>query len=58
LQDLHEATTAKIIAEAEAVSNECKDRVPRTLLALEREGKVRKIFSKEKKAILWIANVV
>lgn len=47
------ATTAEIIEEAAQVSKECRDRVPRTLIALEREGKIKKEISKERKAIVW-----
>ncbi|MHA2366330.1 MAG: hypothetical protein ACXAC7_20405 [Candidatus Hodarchaeales archaeon] len=53
LEDLGEASTAEIIEEAALLSNECKDRVPRSLLALYRDGKVNRRISKEKKAILW-----
>lgn len=53
LEDLGEATTAEIIHKASQVSLECKDRVPRTLIALEKEKKVIKRISKEKKAIVW-----
>ncbi|KKM90217.1 hypothetical protein LCGC14_1240820 [marine sediment metagenome] len=53
LEDFTEATTAEIIDEAANISNECKDRVPRTLIALEKEGIVQKFISKERKAIVW-----
>ena len=53
LEDFTEATTAEIIDEAATISNECKDRVPRTLISLEKEGIIKKFISKEKKAIVW-----
>jgi len=53
LEDLGEATTAEIIAKASHVSRECKDRIPGTLIALEKDNKVMKRVSKEKKAIVW-----
>jgi hypothetical protein len=53
LEDFPEATTAEIIDEAATISNECKDRVPRTLISLEKEGVIQKAISKEKKAIVW-----
>jgi hypothetical protein len=53
LEDFPEATTAEIIDEAANISNECKDRVPRTLISLEKEGVIQKAISKEKKAIVW-----
>lgn len=53
LEELGEATTAEIVEEASRVSRECKDRIPRTLIALEEEKKVTKRISKERKAIVW-----
>ncbi|MHA2320180.1 MAG: DUF4386 domain-containing protein [Candidatus Thorarchaeota archaeon] len=53
LQDLGEATTDEIIAEASKESNECKDRVPSNLIILESEEVVIKRFSKEKKGYVW-----
>ena len=53
LEDLGEATTAEIIVRASQVSQECKDRIPNTLVTLEKEKKVIKRISKEKKALVW-----
>ncbi len=53
LEEIGEATTAEIIDEASQKSRECKDRIPRTLIALEKDKKIIKRISKEKKAIVW-----
>jgi hypothetical protein len=53
LGDLGEATTAEIIDEASLVSRDCKDRIPKTLIALEKDKKVIKRISKEKKGFVW-----
>ncbi|MCK5238410.1 MAG: DUF4386 domain-containing protein [Candidatus Thorarchaeota archaeon] len=53
LKDLGEATTTEIIVEASKESLECKDRVPRTLKALEIDNEVTKRLSKEKKGYVW-----
>jgi len=53
LKNLGEATTTEIIAEASKASLECRDRVPRTLKALENDNEVSKRFSKEKKGFVW-----
>ena len=53
LEDLGEASTEEVIQEAISVSSKCKDRVPSILIALEKEKKVLKRISKEKKAIVW-----
>ncbi|MHA2370491.1 MAG: DUF4386 domain-containing protein [Candidatus Hodarchaeales archaeon] len=53
LAEVGEATTAELIDEVSRVSRECKDRVPRTLIALEEENKITKRISKEEKAIVW-----
>ncbi|MGY5852095.1 MAG: DUF4386 domain-containing protein [Candidatus Thorarchaeota archaeon] len=53
LEKLGEATTTELITEATKESTQCKDRVPRTLTALERDGEVTKKFSKEKKGFVW-----
>ncbi len=53
LRDLGEATTREIIAEATKDSDECKDRAPRTLKAMELENEVTKRFSNEKKGFVW-----
>jgi hypothetical protein len=53
LEDLGEATITEIIDEASRVSNECQDRVPKTLIALEQDEIVTKRFSKEKKGYIW-----
>ncbi|MHA2109603.1 MAG: DUF4386 domain-containing protein [Candidatus Hodarchaeales archaeon] len=55
LKELGEVTTAEIIDKASQVSHsrDCKDRVPGTLVALEKEKRVSKRISKEKKAIVW-----
>ena len=42
-----------IIVEASKASLECKDRVPRTLKALEMDNEVTKRFSNEKKGFVW-----
>jgi len=53
LEDLGEATTAEIIDEASQISRDCRDRIPGTLVALEKDKKVSKRISKEKSAIVW-----
>ncbi|MFW9848358.1 MAG: DUF4386 domain-containing protein [Candidatus Thorarchaeota archaeon] len=53
LKKLGEATTAEIVAEATKDADECKDRAPRTLRAMELEDEVTKRFSKEKKGYVW-----
>ncbi|MHA1907972.1 MAG: DUF4386 domain-containing protein [Candidatus Thorarchaeota archaeon] len=53
LRELGEATTKEIVAEASKDSDECKDRAPRTLKAMEIDGEVTKRFSKEKKGYVW-----
>jgi hypothetical protein len=53
LENLGEATTTEIIAEASKESDECKDRVPSNLIALETDEVVTKRFSKEKKGFVW-----
>jgi hypothetical protein len=53
LKKLGEATTAEIVAEATKDADECKDRAPRTLKAMELENEVTKRFSKEKKGYVW-----
>jgi len=53
LKDLGEATTAEIIDESSRVSAECKDRIPEALVALEKDSKVTKRLSKEKKGYVW-----
>ena len=53
LMEMGEATTTEIITEATKESDQCRDRVPRTLTALESEGRVTKSFSKEKRGFVW-----
>ena len=53
LENLGEATTTEIIAEAAKESDECKDRVPSNLILLENDEVVAKRFSKEKKGYVW-----
>ena len=53
LENLGEATTTEIIAEAAKESDECKDRVPSNLIVLETDQVVTKRFSKEKKGYVW-----
>ncbi len=53
LENLREATTMEIIAEASKESDECKDRVPSNLIVLENDEVVIKRFSKEKKGYVW-----
>ena len=53
LEDLGEATTTEIIDESSKVSSECKDRIPNTLIALEKDKEVTKRFSKEKRGYVW-----
>jgi len=53
LENLGEATTTEIIAEASKESDECKDRVPSNLIVLESDNIVTKRFSKEKKGYVW-----
>ncbi|MHA2462451.1 MAG: DUF4386 domain-containing protein [Candidatus Thorarchaeota archaeon] len=54
LERLGEATTSEIIDEASKESIDCKDRVPRNLIILEKEEVVTKRLSKEKKGYVWI----
>ena len=53
LEDLGEATTTEIIDESSKVSSECKDRIPNTLIALEKDKEITKRFSKEKRGYVW-----
>ncbi|MHA1958619.1 MAG: DUF4386 domain-containing protein [Candidatus Thorarchaeota archaeon] len=53
LERLGEATTTEIIDEASKESSECKDRVPKNLIALENEEVVTKRLSREKKGYVW-----
>ncbi|UCE09679.1 MAG: DUF4386 domain-containing protein [Candidatus Thorarchaeota archaeon] len=53
LERLGEATTSEIIHEASKESDECKDRVPKNLIALENERVIAKRLSKEKKGYVW-----
>lgn len=53
LEDLGEATTAEIVDEAAAVSNDCKDRIPHTLVLMEKDRIIKKSISKTKRAIVW-----
>ncbi len=54
LEDLGPSTTAEIIEEAVSMgTKECRDRVPSALIKLQKEKKVKKTISKEKKAIVW-----
>ena len=54
LQDMGEATTEELIAEAETLGiAECRDRIPSAIADLNAEGLVNKKLSKEKKAIVW-----
>ena len=53
LKELGEASTAEVIEEASKLTGRCKDLVPVILVVLEKEKKVRRKISKEKKAIIW-----
>lgn len=53
LERLGEATTSEIIDEASKESEECKDRVPRNLILLEKEEVVAKKLSREEKGYVW-----
>ena len=53
LEEIGEGSSAEVMVEASKISAKCKDRVPSILLALEKEQKVVKRISKEKKAIVW-----
>jgi hypothetical protein len=53
LEELGEATTAEILDKASEKSHECKDRIPGALVDLEKDKKITKKLSKEKKAIVW-----
>ncbi|MFX0087044.1 MAG: hypothetical protein ACFFAU_15405 [Candidatus Hodarchaeota archaeon] len=54
LQDLGEATTEELIAEAEILGiAECRDRIPSAIADLNEEGLLNRKLSKEKKAIVW-----
>lgn len=53
LEELGEATTAEIIEKASQRSQDCKDRIPGTLVDLEENNKIKKRISREKKALVW-----
>ncbi|MHA1448618.1 MAG: hypothetical protein ACTSP4_04260 [Candidatus Hodarchaeales archaeon] len=53
LEDMGPSTTKELQEEASIVSKECADRLPGSLLTLEKRGKIRKELSKEKKSIVW-----
>ena len=53
LKELGEASTAEVIEEASKLTGRCKDLVPVILVVLEKEKKVSRKISKEKKAIIW-----
>ena len=53
LKELGEASTAEVIEGASKLTGRCKDLVPVILVVLEKEKKVRRKISKEKKAIIW-----
>ena len=53
LNELGEASTFEIIEILSRRSKECKDRIPKTLITLEKENKIVKKISKERKAIVW-----
>ena len=53
LERLGEATTIEIIEEASKEADECKDRVPRNLILMEKEEVVTKRLSREKKGYVW-----
>ncbi len=53
LKELGEASTAEVIERASKLTGRCKDLVPVILVVLEKEKKVSRRLSKEKKAIVW-----
>ena len=53
LKDIGEASTAEVIDKASNLGERCKDLVPVILVVLEKEKKVSRKISKEKKAIIW-----
>lgn len=53
LRELGESSTAEVIAGASKLTGRCKDLVPVILVVLEKEKKVSRRISKEKKAIVW-----
>ena len=54
LEDMVEATTEELIAEAETLGiAECRDRVPSSIADLYDEKILTRKLSKEKKAIVW-----
>lgn len=53
LRELGESSTAEVIKGASKLKGRCKDLVPVILVVLEKEKKVSRRISKEKKAIVW-----
>ena len=53
LRELGESSTAEVIHSASKLEGRCKDLVPVILVVLEKEKKVSRRISKEKKAIVW-----
>ena len=54
LEDMVEATTEELIAEAETLGiAECRDRVPSSIADLYEDKLIKRKLSKEKKAIVW-----
>lgn len=53
LNELGEASTSEIVEIVSRRSKQCKDRIPKTLIILEKENKIVKKISKERKAIVW-----
>lgn len=53
LEELGEETTAEIMDASTKVSRDCKDRIPGALSELEKDKRVTKRLSKEKKGYVW-----
>ena len=53
LEDMGPTTTKELQEEASIVSKECSDRLPGSLLSLEKKGTIKKELSREKKALVW-----
>lgn len=53
LEELGEASTFEVMEEASKIASQCKDQAVSILMTLEKEKKVTKSISKEKKAIVW-----
>lgn len=47
------ATTGELITYVSKQAKECTDKIPQVLIALNKENKISKVVSKEKKGFVW-----